>query len=96
MILAALGCLPTVICGTRNKIPRSDTSLESPRQGEDGERLIYESWIRNYCVAPPGNQLEALRGDRPGQRSIRINDQWRICFTWRGGHCYDVEIVDHH
>jgi proteic killer suppression protein len=47
-------------------------------------------------AAPPGNQLEALRGDRKGQHSIRINDQWRICFIWRAGHCYDVEIVDYH
>jgi len=47
-------------------------------------------------ASPPGNQLEALRGDRKGQHSIRINQQWRICFVWRGGHCYDVEIVDYH
>lgn len=40
--------------------------------------------------------LEALRGDRKGQHSIRINDQWRICFVWRDGHCHDVEIVDYH
>jgi proteic killer suppression protein len=40
--------------------------------------------------------LEALRGIRKGQHSIRINDQWRICFVWREGHCYDVEIVDYH
>jgi proteic killer suppression protein len=45
---------------------------------------------------PPGNRLEALRGERKGQHSIRINDQWRICFTWRNGHAYDVEIVDYH
>jgi proteic killer suppression protein len=44
---------------------------------------------------PPGNRLEALRGDRAGQHSIRINDQWRICFRWDGG-AYDVEIVDYH
>ncbi len=47
-------------------------------------------------ASPPGNQLEALPGDRKGQHSIRINDQWRICFVWRDGHCYDVEIVDYH
>jgi len=47
-------------------------------------------------ASPPGNQLEALRGERKGQHAIRINDQWRICFVWRGGHCYDVEIVDYH
>ncbi len=45
---------------------------------------------------PPGNRLEALKGDRRGQHSIRINDQWRICFAWRGGDAYDVEIVDYH
>ena len=47
-------------------------------------------------ASPPGNQLEVLRGNRRGQHSIRINDQWRICFIWRDGHCYDVEIVDYH
>jgi toxin HigB-1 len=47
-------------------------------------------------ASPPGNQLEALHGDRKGQHSIRINKQWRICFVWREGHCYDVEIVDYH
>jgi toxin HigB-1 len=46
--------------------------------------------------APPGNQLEALKGDRKGQFSIRINDQWRICFSWRSGDADDVEIVDYH
>ena len=46
--------------------------------------------------SPPGNRLEALRGDRVGQHSIRINEQWRICFVWRDGNCHDVEIVDYH
>ncbi len=45
---------------------------------------------------PPGNRLEALSGDRKGQHSIRINDQWRICFTWREGGADMVEIVDYH
>jgi toxin HigB-1 len=44
----------------------------------------------------PGNRLEKLKGDRLGQYSIRINDQWRICFAWRDGHAYAVEIVDYH
>ncbi len=46
--------------------------------------------------APPGNRLEALSGDRAGQHSIRINDQWRVCFAWRDGGAYEVEIVDYH
>jgi toxin HigB-1 len=46
--------------------------------------------------SPPGNRLEALSGDRAGQHSIRINDQWRICFRWSDGGADDVEIVDYH
>jgi proteic killer suppression protein len=45
---------------------------------------------------PPNNQLEALHGDRKGQHSIRINQQWRICFVWRAGSAHEVEIVDYH
>jgi len=45
---------------------------------------------------PPGNRLEALKGSRTGQHSIRINDQWRICFHWKEGNAHDVEIVDYH
>ena len=47
-------------------------------------------------AAPPGNRLESLRGDRKGEYSIRINDQWRICFLWREGNAYSVEITDYH
>lgn len=58
--------------------------------------------ILNAAVAldnlgvPPGNRLEALRGDRTGQHAIRINDRYRICFVWRDGNAMDVEIVDYH
>ena len=45
---------------------------------------------------PPGNRLEILRGDRQGQHSVRVNDQWRICFSWRNGEAWDVEIVGYH
>jgi toxin HigB-1 len=45
---------------------------------------------------PPGNRLEALRGARKGQHSIRVNDQWRICFVWKDGEAHQVEIVDYH
>lgn len=47
-------------------------------------------------AAPGGNRLESLRGDRQGQHSIRVNDQWRVCFIWRDGNAYEVEIVDYH
>jgi toxin HigB-1 len=49
-----------------------------------------------FLRLPPGNRLEALKGDRAGQHSIRINDQWRICFKWNGADAEDVEIVDYH
>lgn len=45
---------------------------------------------------PPGNRLEKLSGDRNGQYSLRVNQQWRICFRWKNGDCYDVEIADYH
>lgn len=45
---------------------------------------------------PPGNRLEALRDDRVGQHSIRINDQWRVCFVWRDGGAHEVEVTDYH
>ena len=50
----------------------------------------------NDLRVPPGNRLEALSGDRKGQHSIRINDRWRICFSWRRGDAHGVEIVDYH
>ncbi len=46
--------------------------------------------------SPPGNRLEKLSGNRKGQYSIRINDQWRICFVWKSGHAYQVEVTDYH
>ncbi len=50
----------------------------------------------NELRIPPSNRLEKMKHDRAGQYSIRINDQWRICFTWEDGDAYDVEIVDYH
>lgn len=61
-------------------------------------KLLYLSQARSLrdLLVPPGNMLEALKHDRKGQHSIRINDQWRICFRWVDGHAHDVEIVDYH
>ena len=50
----------------------------------------------NDLLIPPGNRLEALKGKRKGQHSIRINDQWRVCFRWSDGDAHEVEIVDYH
>jgi proteic killer suppression protein len=59
-------------------------------------RLLNQARTLNDLRVPPGNRLEALRADRAGQHSIRINDQWRICFIWSQGGPEHVEIVDYH
>ena len=76
---------------------------KSRRIPADLERRAFKKLaILNAAVAlenlrvPPGNQLEALRGNCAGQHSVRINDQYRVCFVWRDGNAFDVEIVDYH
>ena len=59
-------------------------------------RMLNNAQSTEDLRIPPANRLEALKGNRRGQHSIRINDQWRICFAWRDGDAYDVEIVDYH
>jgi proteic killer suppression protein len=59
-------------------------------------RMLDAATSLNDLKVPPGNRLEKLKGDRAGQHSIRINQQWRICFAWRSGDAHDVEIVDYH
>jgi toxin HigB-1 len=58
--------------------------------------IIHHANELRDLMLPPGNRLEALKGNRAGQHSIRINDQWRICFTWKEEGAHDVEIVDYH
>lgn len=70
----------------------------------DIQRSAYRKLAQLHAAAssledlriPPGNRLEALSGDRADQYSIRINDQWRLCFRWQGGDAYEAEIVDYH
>jgi len=57
---------------------------------------LHRARVLDDLEAPSGNQFEALKGDRRGQHSIRINDQWRLCFTWKSGDAYEVEFVDYH
>lgn len=59
-------------------------------------RMLNNAEAIQDLKAPPGNRLEALKGSRKGQHSIRINNQWRLCFQWKGSHAYEVEIVDYH
>lgn len=88
----------------------ADRKAEMLWAGEAPRRLPREIWrvaLRKLTAlngagalddlrSPPGNRLEALAGDRRGQHSVRINDQWRICFRWREGDAHDVEICDYH
>ena len=77
-----------------DKLVRQFLAIERPAR----RKLLYlhRARVLEDLKAPPGNQLEALKGDRKSQHSIRINDQWRVCFTWKGGDAHDVEIVDYH
>lgn len=58
--------------------------------------MLHAATSLNDLTTPPSNRLEALKGDRAGQHSIRINDQWRICFRWHANSAHGVEIVDYH
>jgi proteic killer suppression protein len=59
-------------------------------------RMLDAATTIEDLLVPPSNRLEKLRGDRRGQHSIRINNQWRICFVWKAGNALDIEIVDYH
>ena len=82
------------------KVYRGEVSRKLPLEIQRTARrkLVYldEAEDVQDLRAPPGNRLEALRGTRAGQHSIRVNDQWRICFTWKPPHAHDVEITDYH
>jgi proteic killer suppression protein len=71
--------------------------------GEDVQRAAYRRMVAlqiaddlNELRVPPGNRLEKLSGDRAGQHSLRVNDQWRLCFVWKEDGAHDVELVDYH
>lgn len=78
----------------RQHFRRLPSDIQRPAQRKlamlDAAERLYD------LRSPPGNRLESLKGDRKDQHSIRINDQWRICFRWQAGNAHDVEIVDYH
>ncbi|NNM71874.1 type II toxin-antitoxin system RelE/ParE family toxin [Enterovirga aerilata] len=92
MIVSFRGAAEEIWAGRRSRrLPPEiqDTALRKLRLINNAARL-------DDLKVPPGNRLEALKGDRVGQHSIRINGQWRVCFVWKEGHAHDVEIVDYH
>jgi toxin HigB-1 len=92
--------IKTFGCKETEKIFRGSFSRKMPT---DIQRIalrkltqIHAAETLDFLRVPPANFLEKLAGDREGQWSIRINDQWRICFVWKDGHAYDVNIIDYH
>ena len=87
-------------CAETKKIYLGQVSVRLPGdiQRTARRKLLYLDSAEDLqdLLAPPGNRLEKLRGVRAGQYSIRINDQWRICFEWTGNQARNVEIVDYH
>jgi toxin HigB-1 len=86
--------------GESERIFRGERSRKLPPDMQNTARrkleYLHRARTLRDLLAPPGNRLEALKGDRSGQHSIRINDRWRICFVWRGGNAEQVQIVDCH
>jgi len=87
-------------CKETERVCRREVSRKLP---QNLQRIaLRKLWMLDAALdlsemrVPPANHLEALRGDRDGQHSIRINQQWRLCFRWESGDAYDVEIVDYH
>jgi len=92
--------IKTFKCKEAERIFSGKFSRKLPRDMQKAaarklEMLNAASQLKSLRI-PPSNRLENLKGDRSGQHSIRINNQWRICFIWKSGDAYDVEIVDYH
>ena len=87
-------------CRETERLFNDETSRRLPTQIQRAARrrllLLHQARRLEDLRAPPGNRLEALKGDRNGQHSIRINDQWRVVFRWKDGNAYDVQILDYH
>ena len=84
----------TAAVAKRERVRRFPADIQ--RRAQAKLMMLNNAKTLNDLRVPPGNRLEALSGGRKGLYSIRINDRWRICFSWRRGDAYDVEIVDYH
>ena len=82
------------------RIWRGEASKKLPRSIQHVARrklrMLNNAQSLEDLKVPPANRLEALKGDRRGEHSIRINQQWRVCFRWKDGHAHDVAIMDYH
>jgi toxin HigB-1 len=93
-VIGSFACHETQLIfeGTRSK----KLPFEIQRTARRKLQYLHAAKDLRDLMAPPANRLEALKGKRQGQHSIRINDQWRICFRWKDAMAHDVEIVDYH
>ena len=93
-MIKSFRCRDTQVLFNRERVRKFGADVE--RAAFRKLLMIDAASVLDSLKIPPGNRLEALKGDRKGQHSIRINAQWRVCFVWRDGHAYEVEIVDYH
>jgi proteic killer suppression protein len=93
-MIVSFGDRQTEALFRRERVKRIDPLIQ--RAALRKLRYLDQAVSLDDLRAPPGNRLEALKGERAGQHSIRVNDQWRIVFTWRDGQAHDVSIVDYH
>jgi toxin HigB-1 len=93
-VITSFACRETerIFQGERSRRLPADMQNTARRKLE----YLHRARLLRDLLAPPGNRLEALKGDRSGQHSIRVNDQWRLCFVWVEGNAEQVEIVDYH
>jgi len=92
-VIKSFRCKDTERLFTRERVKRFRNIEQVARRKLE---LIHAAVSLSDLRVPPGNRLEALKGDRAGQHSIRLNDQFRVCFIWRSGNAESVEIVDYH
>lgn len=82
------------------RIWRGEVSTKLPRSIQQVARrklrMLNNAQSLEDLRVPPANRLEALKGDRRGEHSVRINQQWRVCFRWKDGHAHDIAVVDYH
>lgn len=93
-MIASFACRETEALFRRERVRRFDARIQ--RVALRKLVMLDAATTLDDLRVPPGNRLESLKGNRSGQHSIRVNDQWRVVFRWSDGHAHDVEIVDYH
>ena len=93
-MIKSYGDKDTQAVADRRRVRRFAAGIQ--RRAQQKLMILNNARDLNDLRVPPGNRLEALAGDRKGKYSIRVNDQWRLCFVWRNGDAYQVELMDYH